>query len=157
MTRVAPTTPISRGEVIERAESWLRPSVPHSSTRFHQNEYGIYRTDCSGYVSMAWGLPGVPPDLRGGLDAAGLTSVSTRIDRDELLAGDALIRVGDDGHPGHAIVFHEWAGGGRVAYWGFEQSAEVGTTHRVVPYPHGDGAAGGLYLPRRYAGITVPA
>ncbi|OLR91398.1 NlpC/P60 family protein [Actinokineospora bangkokensis] len=144
---------ISRGEVIERAESWLRPSVRHSHTRYHHNEYGIYRTDCSGYVSMAWGLPGIPPDRRGGLDAVGLAGVSTPVAKSDLLAGDALLCVGDADHPPHITVFHEWADGARTSYWGFEQTVSAGTLHHVVAYPGGS-AADPLVQPRRYSGIT---
>ena len=41
---------ITRGEILARAESWLHPPVPYSQTAFRDG----YRTDCSGYVSMAW-------------------------------------------------------------------------------------------------------
>ncbi|TDV57355.1 C40 family peptidase [Actinophytocola oryzae] len=139
-------SPIRRSEIIERAESWLRPSVPYHTTKFHHNEFGIYRTDCSGYVSMAWGLPA----RRGGLDTLGLASVSEPIERDELRAGDVLLRTEGSRLIRHVAVFHEWTGEDRTAYWGFEQSGGAGTVHRMVTYPYG-----GLehYLPRRYLNV----
>jgi hypothetical protein len=136
---------ISRGEIVERAESWLRPPVPFGGHRFHQNEYGIYRTDCSGYVSMAWGLPGVPPSRHGGLDTAGLAEVSVPIAKGELRAGDALLAVGGAG----SVIFHEWADVERKRYWGFEQSAG-GTAHRVVPY------SGNGFRLSRYTRLVTP-
>jgi len=36
--------------VIANAKTWLNPPVPYSQTAYHNG----YRTDCSGYVSMAW-------------------------------------------------------------------------------------------------------
>lgn len=147
-TRVPEPGPaISRSEIVERAESWLRPSVPYSETRFHQNEYGIYRTDCSGYVSMAWGLPGIPPDRNGGLDTAGLAEISVPIGKGELRAGDIVL-----GWMRSIAIFHEWADPGHQAYWGFEQACGVGTVHRRIAYPH-DRAADST--PCRYVRVIV--
>lgn len=143
--------PVRRDEIIERAESWLRPSVPYSATKFHQNEFGIYRTDCSGYVSMAWGLPGVPHNRRGGLDTLGLAIVSVTIERDELRAGDVLLRTEGSRLIRHVAVFGEWADEDRTAYWGFEQSGGAGTVHRRVSYPF-DGRE--HYLPLRYLNVV---
>lgn len=143
-------SPVRRSEIIERAESWLRPSVPYSTAKFHHNEYGIYRTDCSGYVSMAWGLPGVPPNRRGGLDTRGLATVSETIERDELRAGDVLLRTEGSRLIRHVAVFHEWADDDRTAYWGFEQSGGTGTVHRRIVYPYGGQEH---YLPRRYLNV----
>lgn len=139
--------PIRRSEIIDRAESWLRPSVAYGQTRFHHNEYGIYRTDCSGYVSMAWGLPGRPPDRHGGLDTVGLLQVSVDIDRADLLAGDILLNAGDAKATRHVIIFHEWADPDRTAYWGFEQAIGTGTVHRLIGYPYDSSVE--HYLPYR--------
>ena len=141
--------PIRRSEVVERAESWLRPSVGYSQTKFHQNEFGIYRTDCSGYVSMAWGLPGIPASRHGGLDTTGLAQVSTMIGKDDLLAGDVLLRTEDTSH---VAIFHQWSTAERTAYWGFEQAGGAGTTLREIPYPYDE--CGHLYTPRRYSALN---
>ncbi|HVK24391.1 MAG TPA: hypothetical protein VM677_23795 [Actinokineospora sp.] len=135
---------IRRSEIIERAESWLWPSVAHSTTKFHQNEFGIYRTDCSGYVSMAWGLPGIPDDRWGGLDTLELAGVSALIGKDDLRAGDILLDAG------RVVIFHEWAAQDQSEYWGFEQSGETGTVRRQIPYPHD---SDGDFTPRRYANL----
>ena len=149
-TRSRLGSPMRRSEIIERAESWLQPSVPYSPTKFHHNEFGIYRTDCSGYVSMAWGLPDVPPTRRGGLDTLGLATVSESIERDELRAGDVLLRTEGSRLIRHVAVFHEWADDDRTAYWGFEQSGGTGTVHRLITYPYGGQEH---YLPRRYLNV----
>lgn len=144
--------PIRRSEIVERAESWLRPSVSYSQTKFHQNEYGIYRTDCSGYVSMAWGLPGVPLNRHGGLDTIGLARISALITKDELVAGDVLLRTEGTNLTRHVTIFHEWATGHRTAYWGFEQAGETGTVLRRISFPYDQ--SGELYSPHRYSLIT---
>jgi hypothetical protein len=149
-TRSRLGAPIRRSEIIERAESWLRPSVPYSTSKFHQNEYGIYRTDCSGYVSMAWGLPGVPQHREGGLDTFGIATTSRTIERNNLRAGDVLLRTQGSRLIRHVAVFHEWADDDRTAYWGFEQSVGTGTVHRLVTYPY-DGQD--HFLPRRYLNV----
>jgi hypothetical protein len=143
---------ISRNEVIERARSWLRPTVPYSQTAFHRNEYGRYRTDCSGYVSMAWALPGNPPSRHGGLDTRGLATVSVTIHEDELLPGDVLLRTNGTNLIRHAVIFSDWVDLDHNAYWGFEQAGGTGTTCRVIAYPYEHGA--GHYRNHRYLHIA---
>jgi hypothetical protein len=140
---------IAREQVIERAESWLHPSVAYSQHDFHTTEHGTYRTDCSGYVSMAWGLPGKPPNRHGGLDTVGLASVSFVIERHELCAGDVLIRTDGTNLTRHVTIFDKWASGD--TYWGFEQAGGTGTVHRVIAYPYE--SAGELYSAFRYSEI----
>jgi hypothetical protein len=138
---------ISRSEIVERACSWLRDSVPHSPTKFHQNEHGIYRADCSGFVSMAWGLPGRPEERHGGLDTPGLVLVSSLIPPEELKAGDVVISADD---PGHVVIFAAWAEEpGR--YWAYEQANGQRTRLRSVTYPYETGSE--LYVPRRYLNV----
>ncbi|HEV8554871.1 MAG TPA: hypothetical protein VGR06_00550 [Actinophytocola sp.] len=142
---------ITRSQVIERAQSWLRPSVAYSQTDFHTNEYGTYRTDCSGYVSMAWALPGKPQDRHGGLDTIGLAGVSRTIAKHQLRAGDVLLRTEGTGRTRHATVFDRWADAARDAYWGFEQAGGLGTVHRVIAYPYGNTSHG--YRAVRFIGL----
>lgn len=120
--------------VIVRARSWLRPSVPYSQTARHRNEYGCYRTDCSGYVSMAWGLP---PGRHGGLDTVGLRAVGVEVTKAELRRGDALIRADGARETRHAALFDEWADDAHTAYHGYEQAGPTGTIHRVIAFPYG--------------------
>lgn len=60
-----------------------------------------YRTDCSGFVSWAWQLP-APGRITTGF-APFDTSVTTTIDVDDLLPGDAL------NNQNHVILFGGWA------------------------------------------------
>ena len=142
---------ILRSEIVERACSWLRDSVPYSQTRFHQNEHGIYRADCSGFVSMAWGLPGRPEDRHGGLDTPGLAVVSSLITAPELRAGDVVIRTDGTNLTRHVVIFAAWAEEpGR--YWAYEQAGEYRTRLRAVTYPYETGEE--LYVPRRYLSVV---
>ena len=142
---------IPRSEIVERACSWLRDSVPYSRTRFHQNEHGIYRADCSGFVSMAWGLPGVPEDRRGGYDTHGLAVVSDLIPAEQLRAGDVVIRTDGTDVTRHVVIFAAWAEEpGR--YWAYEQAGGQRTRLRAVAYPYETGPQ--LYVPRRYLSVS---
>jgi hypothetical protein len=93
------------------------------------NWFGGYRRDCSGYASMALGLPGP------GLDTGGLAARSIPIRRGDLRAGDLLINPAPEG-AGHVVIFERWSDSSMTSYTGFEQSSDGGTHHRVIPYPY---------------------
>jgi hypothetical protein len=143
---------VSRKHVIERARSWLRPIVPYSQTAFHISEYGHYRADCSGYVSMAWALPGKPASRHGGLNTLGLAAVSFIIGKDELLPGDVLLRANGTPLTRHAVIFSAWIDVEQRAYWGFEQAGGTGTTYRIIEYPYEHGTH--HYQNRRYINLN---
>ncbi|MEU4447561.1 hypothetical protein AB0K14_14745 [Actinosynnema sp. NPDC050801] len=86
----------TRGETQTRSQSWLDARVPYSQQACHQNEHGNYRTDCSGYVSMAWGLTHSRTTTT-------LRDVATEVAHADLLPGDALVNAG------HAALFVRWA------------------------------------------------
>ncbi|MBY8848399.1 hypothetical protein [Saccharothrix longispora] len=134
--------PISRGEALSRAASWRE--VPYSQTAFHTNSHGTYRTDCSGFVSMVFGLPDVP---HGGLNTVDLLRVSTRIAKDELLPADVLIDPHGDRTTRHVVLFGAWVDAGRTHYLALEQCAGLGTVRRTLAYPYQGRSAG--YLPYR--------
>lgn len=85
----------SRDEALARAQTWLDQRVPYSQAACHENEHGSYRTDCSGFVSLAWGLARSRP-------TSGLAEVSREIPREELMPGDALNSAG------HVALFVRW-------------------------------------------------
>ena len=112
---------IASSDVIARAQAWVDAKVPYCQAPNHKwdaacqktcnrtgaaakPEWDPYRSDCSGYVSYAWGLP--PP----GLVVTGLvqSSVSTSISAADLEPGDAL-HASDNSH---IILFAGWVGGG---------------------------------------------
>ncbi|GAA0249106.1 hypothetical protein GCM10010492_56360 [Saccharothrix mutabilis subsp. mutabilis] len=91
----------SRGETQVRSQSWLDERVPYSQNACHRNAYGDYRTDCSGYVSMAWGLTHSRTTVT-------LREVATAIPHADLQPGDALA------NDNHAALFVRWADEGRT-------------------------------------------
>ncbi|MFK4088087.1 hypothetical protein ACI2LF_28510 [Kribbella sp. NPDC020789] len=93
--------PVSRQEMLLRSASWIRDQVPYSqdNTSPHVNEFGSYRRDCSGYLSMAW-------HLSSSLSTSSLPSVMHQITYDDLQPGDALLRRSDGVN--HVGMFVRW-------------------------------------------------
>src|SRR5262249_36641120 len=125
---------VTQAEVITRAQTWLTANsgkpLPYSVSRTFQG----YRTDCSGFVSMAfgWAKPGyVTSEMA-------QRSMTTPIDKNSLVQADLLINPGI-GPAGHVVIFDHWANAGHTAYYGYEQSGDGGTHYRQIPYPYFDG------------------
>jgi hypothetical protein len=87
--------PITRSEVRKRGQSWIDEHVPYSQSVSHTNQYGTYRQDCSGYVSMAWNLDKAE-------NTQTLLPLMDNINRADLQFGDALWRTG------HIALFVGW-------------------------------------------------
>ncbi|MGH3738698.1 MAG: NlpC/P60 family protein [Micromonosporaceae bacterium] len=103
---------ITRDEVMKRAKTWLG-KVWYSQTNCYKRgkppcKAPSYRTDCSGYVSMAWKLPF-------SRYTGNLREVTHKIARSRLKRGDILFRR--DGSVQHVALFVRWAGGGRPVVW----------------------------------------
>ncbi|MEU1857807.1 FG-GAP-like repeat-containing protein, partial [Micromonospora aurantiaca (nom. illeg.)] len=90
---------ISRDEIMSRAQYWYdnRGSIPYSQSGWYRDQGGKdYRTDCSGYVSMAW-------HLSASAWTGNLGKVATQISKTSLLPGDALNSPAE-----HVILFKRW-------------------------------------------------
>ena len=82
---------------VVRSERWLSQKVRYSQVRWHEG----YRTDCSGYTSMLWGLG---------------RSTTTRYWRyyghrralADMKQGDVVILEHRNGRPYHAVMFIRW-------------------------------------------------
>jgi hypothetical protein len=132
-------------EAFTRAATWLGAvnggPVPYSMDLcfpgFGSSADGCapptYRTDCSGFVSMALGLSS-------SLVTSQLASsdYTVALSKEQLHPGDLLINPGAGG-AGHAVLFEKWADGAHNTYWGYEQAGNGGTHHRVIPYPYDNG------------------
>ncbi|MCT9093229.1 M23 family peptidase [Streptomyces sp. ASQP_92] len=141
--------PITRSEVIWRAQYWVdqAPSYNQHGTAPGPGGDYDYRTDCSGYVSMAWHLDAAP-------NTQGLPGYSRPIGRDELRPGDVLNSFRD-----HVLIFHEWLDDqGGFSYYSFG-----GGSSGVEPPGHFraninnaslDGHPNGDYQALRYLNIT---
>jgi hypothetical protein len=119
--------------VLSRAATWLTAwqggPVPYSMSTDPAAWFGGYRRDCSGYASMALGLPAP------GLNTAGLAATSTPISKTDLAPGDLLINPAPGG-AGHVVIFQSWVDVSMTTYLGYEQSGDGGTHHRIIPYPY---------------------
>jgi hypothetical protein len=131
-------------DMIERARSWAEAGVGYSGSNYFTNEYGTYRTDCSGYVSMAWGLGSSYTTVT-------LPSVSYPIAKDALEPGDILNNP-LPGTSGHVVLFAGWADAAKTEYYAYEESPSGGAHLSQIPYPYWPGY--GTFIPRRYVGLT---
>lgn len=119
------------GSIAENAETWLHPPIPYSQ----QNWYNGYRTDCSGYVSMAWGLGSSYVTWT-------LPQVSYQINKNDLQSGDILLNIDE-----HVLIFDKWANSDKSYYYAYEQTPPQAVYH-IVEYPYWYG--NGDYVPYRY-------
>eukprot|EP01117_Protostelium_nocturnum_P004219 TRINITY_DN15546_c0_g1_i1.p2 TRINITY_DN15546_c0_g1~~TRINITY_DN15546_c0_g1_i1.p2 ORF type:complete len:152 (+),score=36.41 TRINITY_DN15546_c0_g1_i1:62-517(+) len=112
----------NRTEIMARAKIWVQQNIPYSQTKTHQG----YRTDCSGYVSMAWGLS------KPGLTTRELPTVTVPITKEQLLPGDILLNPGD-----HVVLFASWADSAKTKYHAWEESStKTGTIDKLTVYPY---------------------
>lgn len=139
---------ISRTEVLARAKYWTDRRVPYSMSRYTGDPQGRqYRTDCSGFVSMAW-------HLSSSLSTVTLPNVSHRIGKSDLRPGDILLKggPGSAGASGHVVIFRGWANSAHTSYYASEESGSHGAIARTIPYPYFSGY--GTFVPYRYDKIT---
>ncbi|HEX6684680.1 MAG TPA: hypothetical protein VF062_17885, partial [Candidatus Limnocylindrales bacterium] len=95
----------TRSEILARAQKWVDIGLTYNAGACHDDSFGHYRRDCSGLVSMAWGLE---INLISDGSASSFTAYAASgngmyfISRAELQPGDALVR------PGHIELFSHW-------------------------------------------------
>ncbi|WP_436774941.1 peptidoglycan-binding protein [Yinghuangia sp. YIM S09857] len=117
---------VTRDQIIERARSWSDVVVPYSQSGYR----GGYRTDCSGYVSMAWGLAQ-------NAWTGNLADYATPISKSALKPGDILLfhNAANPVRGSHVVIFDRWTDSSRTSYVGYEQT-QPGTKHRTIPYAY---------------------
>jgi len=141
---VTPLATITRAKVIANAKTWhphTSQRVPYSQSKTHNG----YRTDCSGYASMALAL-GKP-----GLNTVGLaqSSVTTRIKMSQLKQGDLIIDATGTSNTRHVVIFEKWANSAHSSYWEYEQRGSYGTDHRTRTYGLASGSEYHAYHPKK--------
>ncbi|GAA0348567.1 FG-GAP-like repeat-containing protein [Streptomyces blastmyceticus] len=144
---------ISRDEVIERAKTWTDAGVPYSMNKYRTDANGTYRTDCSGFVSMAWHLASSSANNYGETTGT-LLDFTSSISKDSLKPGDILLNP-DAGASGHVAIFGGWANADHTKYEAYEESGGEPNgyaKHSTVPYPYWPGH--GTFSPRRYDKIV---
>lgn len=97
---------ISRDDVLTRAQKRVDLPVPYSQLK----SYAGYRTDCSGYVSMAW-------KTGGSYSTRSFHLVTKRIPTSQLQPGDALLKAGY-----HIRLFYRWLDEDRTRYVAYESA-----------------------------------
>jgi hypothetical protein len=125
-----------RKAVMQRAKTWVDAGVPYDQQGWLKN----YRTDCSGFVSMAWGLDS-------SYVTWSLPEVAKPIAKEDLQPGDIILNT-----ERHVVLFAGWADKSHDSYVVYE---EAGLPHkaikRVVSYPY-DTPTRDQYKPYRYTG-----
>ncbi|MFF7972759.1 peptidoglycan-binding protein [Streptomyces sp. NPDC007905] len=142
----APTPATTRTEIIKRAKVWVAAKVPYSMTDYWSDGY---RQDCSGYVSMAWGL--TSNEWTGSLDQFGV-----KITKEELQPGDILLFHNPDNpeRGSHVVIFGGWTDHMHTDYLVYEQTPPHARS-QSTPYPYWTNAD--KYVPYRYKGLTTAA
>jgi FG-GAP-like repeat len=117
-------TSISAADIIVRGALWVDEKVPYSQHAYFPDLQGhAYRTDCSGFISMAW-------HLRKSLTTLTLPEVAVALgavgDYSKLQPGDML----DSTAARHAVLFVRWADPRRSTAVVMEE-AHPGTAARV--------------------------
>ncbi|MER5349709.1 peptidoglycan-binding protein [Kitasatospora sp. NPDC002551] len=140
----AAAAPVTRAQIIERAQRWVDQKVPYSMSRYWSDGY---RQDCSGFVSMAWGLGSSQTTWT-------LPSFADRIGKAELQPGDILV-YNNPASPqsgSHVTIFGGWTDSSRTRYVAYEQTSPS-TLKRSTPYAYWNNSAS--YVPYRYKGLST--
>ncbi|MFE7761931.1 peptidoglycan-binding protein [Streptomyces sp. NPDC057438] len=136
--------PTTRADIIRRARTWIEAEVPYSMREYWSDGY---RQDCSGFVSMAWNLPG--NEWTGSLG-----KFAQRISKDRLEPGDMLLfhNPKDPQKGSHVVIFGGWTDYAETHYIAYE-SARPYARRQATPYGYWDNAA--RYVPYRYKGLIA--
>ncbi|TXS55333.1 peptidoglycan-binding protein [Streptomyces sp. t39] len=142
----APLRATTRAEIIERAGKWVTAKVPYSMTKYWSDGY---RQDCSGYVSMAWDLPG--NEWTGSLAA-----FADRIRREDLQPGDILLfhNPAEPTSGSHVTIFGGWTDYTHASYVAYEQT-KPHTRKQATPMAYWNNSAS--YVAYRYKGLAAAA
>ena len=122
LTAQAAAEALSRTNTIDRAMQWVNAKLKYCQSANHAHDYDSacsstcsrqdnknwdpYRSDCSGFVSWAWGLPA--PGRITTQFAPFNTAVSHTIPGESLQPGDAV------NSSDHIILFKQWQTPGKV-------------------------------------------
>lgn len=117
-------TSITRSAAVARGQEWVAAKVPYcqapnhkpdddkacssTCTRANNSLWDPYRSDCSGFVSWAWGL--AAPGRTTSELAPAVQDITHTIDPLALLPGDAVNKPSD-----HTMLFVEWLTPGKRA------------------------------------------
>jgi hypothetical protein len=122
---------ITREQEIVNAQDWLTADnggpVPYSQASDWSDGY---RQDCSGYASMALGLPPAGPNTVELVNDGWTVPVSMG----QLRQGDLVINDHGDSDQRHVVIFDHWTDGTDQSYMAYEQAGSVGTEYDQESY-----------------------
>lgn len=138
------TPATTRTEIINRAKKWIDAAVPYSMVAYWSDGY---RQDCSGFVSMAWKLPG--NEWTGSLNQYG-----ERITKEEIQPGDILLfhNPADPQKGSHVVIFGGWTDYTHTYYSAYEQTPPR-ARRQSTPYAYWSHSE--KYLAYRYKGLAA--
>jgi len=112
----APNDPILRSDVMDRARNWVSRNIQYDQRATAGGPSGTYRwrTDCSGFVSMALKLGPTGIGCPNTTALAG-TTYGTGIAKADMRGGDYLVRSGV-----HCVLFQMWGNDAKTTLWVFE-------------------------------------
>lgn len=134
---------ISRKEILSRGEYWVSRHIPYSMSAYYPDPDGRkYRTDCSGFVSMA--LHASAP----GLSTVSLPEIAKAISWEDIQPGDFVgtLGSGTGGAAGHVTLFKSWADSSKKEY----NTLECRGTYGCVAYKRPVGWKVGSYTAKPY-------
>ena len=136
---------IKRSEVLSRAKYWYdrRSHFSYNMNGSYRDPQGrLYRTDCSGYVSMAL-------HLSSSLSTVTLPGVGHKISKKSMKSGDYIghLGAGTGGAGGHVRLFTRWANSAHTTYWAYDFGSTP-VKHQVYPLSTAH------YTSYRYSKIT---
>jgi hypothetical protein len=164
---------LTRGGAVARAEQWVNAALAYCQSPNHQHDYDPscsavcnradnaawdpYRSDCSGLVSWAWGLP-APGRVTTGF-APFVDDITSAIAASDLQPGDAV------NNSDHVMLFKAWVTQNQVATFieepgcsaptpyahEFTSNVTLSGTSIYVPYN------GMTFTAIRYSGISASA
>nr|WSW64478.1 RICIN domain-containing protein [Streptomyces sp. NBC_00998] len=138
--------PITREQVIQRAQSWVDQKVPYSqASSWPEKATGrAWRQDCSGFVSMAWMLPASETTQT-------LPGSAKQISTSELRPGDIL------NSPAHVVLFAGWTDKAKGTFTYYQESNPRTPTNKSTGSLNADRLAGhprNSYTALRYTRIV---
>lgn len=139
---------ITRDEIISRGKFWTDKGIPYSMTATYPDAEGRkYRTDCSGFVSMA--LHASAP----GANTVSLPEIGKEISWDDIQAGDFVgtLGAGTGGAAGHVVIFESWADSGKTEM----NTLECRGTYGCEPYKRPKSFTVGSFTAKPYKYIRV--
>lgn len=123
--------PRQQSPIVQRGKVWVDKQIPYNQGATanpdgsRANNNSGYRTDCSGFVSMAWGLPatGLSVPVTGNLG----NYANTFTNKDQLQPGDA-INNRQVGNNGHVVLFVRWINQSQGKFVAYEENGGKGNT-----------------------------